>query len=166
MKYFVSVAGTSHEVVIDGETVTIDGNAVRAHLEQLAGAPVLVLTLGPAVHRLVIRRGERRGEYDIATAGFRFIVEAVDERSRAIRQLSGAASLHATPANLSAPMPGLIVRVNVNEGDRVRAGQGLVVMEAMKMENELRAAHDAAVRRILVKPGSAVEKGAILLELE
>ena len=63
-------------------------------------------------------------------------------------------------------MPGLIVRVNVNEGDRVRAGQGLVVMEAMKMENELRAAHDAAVRRILVKPGSAVEKGAILLELE
>jgi biotin carboxyl carrier protein len=63
-------------------------------------------------------------------------------------------------------MPGLIVRVNVQEGDRVRAGQGLVVMEAMKMENELRASADGIVRRVIVIPGSAVEKGAQLLEME
>jgi pyruvate carboxylase subunit B len=63
-------------------------------------------------------------------------------------------------------MPGMIVRLNVKEGDQVRAGQGLVVMEAMKMENELRAAASGTVLRVLVSPGNAVEKGAILLEME
>jgi pyruvate carboxylase subunit B len=60
----------------------------------------------------------------------------------------------------------MIVRINVNEGDVVKPGQGLVVMEAMKMENELRAAAGGAVRRVLVAPGTAVEKGALLLEME
>jgi len=60
----------------------------------------------------------------------------------------------------------MIVRINVNEGDVVKPGQGLVVMEAMKMENELRATADGAVRRVLVAPGTAVEKGALLLEME
>jgi pyruvate carboxylase subunit B len=60
----------------------------------------------------------------------------------------------------------MIVRVNVAEGDFIHPGQGLVVMEAMKMENELRATSSGAVRRVLVTPGTAVEKGALLLEME
>jgi pyruvate carboxylase subunit B len=63
-------------------------------------------------------------------------------------------------------MPGLIVRVNVSVGDRVEAGQGLVVMEAMKMENELRAAAAGTVRTVRVRPGEAVEKGQVLVEFE
>jgi biotin carboxyl carrier protein len=63
-------------------------------------------------------------------------------------------------------MPGLIVRVSVAEGEDVRPGQGLVVMEAMKMENELRATAAGRVKRVVVAPGSAVEKGAMLLEME
>jgi pyruvate carboxylase subunit B len=63
-------------------------------------------------------------------------------------------------------MPGLIVRVNVQAGDQVHAGQGLVVMEAMKMENELRVQVAGRVRTVLVSPGSVVEKGAVLIELE
>jgi pyruvate carboxylase subunit B len=63
-------------------------------------------------------------------------------------------------------MPGMIVRVQVVEGDVVQPGQGLVVMEAMKMENELRATAVGTVSRVRVAPGTAVEKGALLLELE
>ena len=63
-------------------------------------------------------------------------------------------------------MPGLVVRVNVAEGDEVAAGQGLVVMEAMKMENELRAPAPGRVRRVLATPGTAVEKGAVLVEVD
>ena len=63
-------------------------------------------------------------------------------------------------------MPGLIVRVTVNAGDVVRMGQGVVVMEAMKMENELRAPANGTVKQVLVAPGNAVEKGAVLLEIE
>ena len=62
-------------------------------------------------------------------------------------------------------MPGMIVRVNVAVGDHVRAGQGLVVMEAMKMENELRAPADGTVKAVRVDAGAAVEKGALLIEL-
>ena len=63
-------------------------------------------------------------------------------------------------------MPGLIVRVNVQVGDTVQAGQGLVVMEAMKMENELRATAAGKVKSVAGVRGTAVEKGALLIELE
>jgi len=63
-------------------------------------------------------------------------------------------------------MPGLIVRINVAVGDTVRAGQGLIVMEAMKMENELRAAAAGVVKAVRARPGTAVERGSVLVELE
>ncbi len=61
-------------------------------------------------------------------------------------------------------MPGLVVRVLVAEGQAVAAGQGLLVLEAMKMENELRASGPATVARVGVQPGQAVEKGQVLVE--
>jgi biotin carboxyl carrier protein len=63
-------------------------------------------------------------------------------------------------------MPGLIVRINVKPGDTVGQGQGLVVMEAMKMENELRAQAAGTVKSVNVTPGTAVEKGTVLIEME
>jgi pyruvate carboxylase subunit B len=63
-------------------------------------------------------------------------------------------------------MPGLIVRVNVSPGDAVQAGQGLVVMEAMKMENELRAPAAGTVKTVMVEPGKAVEKGTVLVDFD
>jgi len=107
-----------------------------------------------------------RGRYTLWLDGFRYEVEALDERSRAIRELAGAAAGPSGPAPLVAPMPGMIVRVAVQVGDVVQAGQGLVVMEAMKMENELRAGAAGTVKAVLAQPGVAVEKGAVLLELE
>jgi biotin carboxyl carrier protein len=67
---------------------------------------------------------------------------------------------------LTAVMPGRVVRVEVNEGDAVAARQGLLVLEAMKMENELAAPRDGTVSRVLVKPGATVEAGDPLVILE
>jgi biotin carboxyl carrier protein len=61
-------------------------------------------------------------------------------------------------------MPGLVVRVEVSEGDEVGPGQGLVIVEAMKMENELRADVAARVKAVHVKPGEAVEKDQVLID--
>ena len=69
------------------------------------------------------------------------------------------------PQRLAAPMPGKVVRVLVHPGDTVRARQPLVVVEAMKMENELRAACDGQVARVHVEEGVSVEAGALLIEL-
>ena len=166
MKYFVRVGGSELELSIDGDEVHADGKSARARLVDVEGTPVRMLTVGDEVHRIVVRSTGVRGRYTIWVDGFRHEVEALDERMRAIRELAGATAGPAGPAPLIAPMPGMIVRVNVEVGARVHPGQGLVVMEAMKMENELRAQAAGKVKNIFVAPGKAVEKGTVLIELE
>ena len=70
------------------------------------------------------------------------------------------------PTRVIAPMPGRVLRVQVSPGDLVPAGQGLVVVEAMKMENELRAPRAGHVLEVAVREGQAVETGALLVVLE
>jgi pyruvate carboxylase subunit B len=166
VKYVVDVGGRSVEVELDGDRVFVDGIYVAASLAELAGTPVALLTLGDTVQRVVVTRESTRGRYALSLGGRRYGVEALDERTRAIRQLSNSAGGPKGPAPLVAPMPGLIVRVNVEVGASVQPGQGLVVMEAMKMENELRAASAGTVKAVRAVPGTAVERGAILVELE
>jgi pyruvate carboxylase subunit B len=166
MKYFVRVNGAEHEILLDSTGVHLDGEDVAAQVADGGESPVRMVMIGNEVHRVVVRRGSSRGSYTLWLDGYRFEVEAIDERTRAIRELAGATSGPAGPAPLKAPMPGLVVRINVVAGDQVQAGQGLVVMEAMKMENELRATAAGRVKAVLAKPGTAVEKGALLIELE
>ena len=168
MKYLVKVAGseTPHEVVVVADAVNIDGDLVVGHVSEVEGTPVRMVTIGDEIHRVVVRRGAQRGDYTLWVDGFRFDVEALDERTSAIRELSRLSAAAVGPAPLVAPMPGLIVRVNVKAGDKVGQGQGLVVMEAMKMENELRAQAAGTVKSVNVTPGTAVEKGAVLIEME
>jgi biotin carboxyl carrier protein len=166
MKYIVRVGDTDVEVLLDGDVVEVEGRMSTAHLTELEGTPVRLVTIGDEVHRVVARRGATRGRYTLWLDGFRYDVEALDERSRAIRELSGASTLPSGPAPLVAPMPGMIVRIAVQVGDAVQAGQSLIVMEAMKMENELRASTAGTVKAVLAQAGTAVEKGAVLLELE
>ena len=166
MRYFVRVGNAEVEISLEGNEMLADGTTTIARLTDVEGTPVRMLTVGDEVHRIVVRPAGPRGRYTIWVDGFRHEVEALDERMRAIRELAGATAGPAGPAPLVAPMPGMIVRVSVQVGDRVHPGQGLVVMEAMKMENELRAQAEATVKSVLAQPGSAVEKGALLIELE
>lgn len=168
MKYIVRIAGseTGHEVVVVSDAVSIDGDLVVGRVAEVEGTPVRLVTIGNEVHRVVARRGRQRGDYTLWVDGHRFDVEALDERTSAIRELSRHSAGASGPAPLVAPMPGLIVRVNVKVGDAVAQGQGLVVMEAMKMENELRAVAAGTVRAIHATVGNAVEKGTVLVEME
>ena len=166
MRYFVRIGEEEYEVLLDADGVHIDGVDVAAQVTPIEGTPVRMVTIGDAVHRVVIRQTAGRGAYTLWLDGFRFDVEALDERTRAIRERTATSAGPTGPAPILAPMPGLIVRVNAQVGDAVQAGQGLVVMEAMKMENELRAQAAGRVKAVLVSPGTAVEKGALLIELE
>jgi biotin carboxyl carrier protein len=165
LKYIVDVNG--HRVTVDlgAEGIRVVGTAIVAHLEEVEGTPIFLLNAGGTFHRLAVQRGEERGKYVFWSDEHRFEIEALDERRRAIQDMTGRAAAHAGPAPLVAPMPGLVVRVNVKPGDQVQAGQPLVVMEAMKMENELRSASAGIVRTVRIQPGATVEKGAVLVEL-
>lgn len=164
MKYRVQIGDRLHDVVLDGDTATIDGTTWRVHLADMPGTPVQVVTVGDAVHRVVARRESARGTWTLSVDGWTMRAEALDERQRAIHELQRASGPQG-PAPLVAPMPGLVVRVHVAVGDEVTAGQGLVAMEAMKMENELKAAGPGRVKAIHAVPGQAVEKGTVLVEL-
>ena len=106
------------------------------------------------------------GRWALTRRGERWEAEVVDERTRHIRSLTGGGESARGPAALRAPMPGLVVRVLVEAGQPVAEGAGLVVLEAMKMENELRARAQGVVKAVAVKPGETVDKGQILIELE
>ena len=166
MKYIVGMGDKRFTVDVEPDAVTVTGRRIPAALEDIEGTPVRTVTIGDTVHRVVVRRRESRGHYMLWIDGYTYDVEALDERTRTIRDLTAEAAGPTGPKPLVAPMPGLIVRVHVAPGDEVQAGQGLVVMEAMKMENELRATGPGRVKRVAFAAGSAVEKGAILVELE
>jgi pyruvate carboxylase subunit B len=166
VKYIVSVDGERTDIELDAGEVELDGRSVPVSLADVSGTPVRLVHVGDRVHRVIVRERGGRGSYTLWLDGFNYRIEALDERTRTIRDLTAAQSGPAGPAPLVAPMPGLIVRVNVEPGQTVAAGQGLVVMEAMKMENELRAAGPGKVKTVHARPGEAVDKGALLVELE
>jgi len=166
MKYIVSVNGEQHEVGLDAGHAEVKGTSSVARIIDLEGTPDKLVTIGNEVHRIVVRRGDARGRYVLSIDGHRYDVEALDERTHTIRELSGASAAPTGPAPLKAPMPGLIVRVSVAVGDSVTAGQGLVAIEAMKMENELRCVAGGRVKAVHAVVGQAVEKGALLVEIE
>jgi acetyl/propionyl-CoA carboxylase alpha subunit len=166
MKYVVQLNDERHTVSIEPDGVQYENEpTARGELSDIEGSPVRMVKLGTHVYRVVAEKRQGRGRYTLWVDGYRFEVEALDERTRAIRDLSAANAAPTGPAPIIAPMPGLIVRVNVSVGDRVEAGQGIVVMEAMKMENELRATAPGTVQTIEVAAGTAVEKGALLVSL-
>ena len=167
MKYVVQLNDERKPVTLGPEGVSYeDATPLHAELSDIEGSPVRMVKIGTRVYRVVVQRHQGRGRYTLWTDGYRFEVEALDERTRAIRDLSAASAAPVGPAPVRAPMPGLIVRVNVKAGDKVQAGQGIVVMEAMKMENELRATAAGTVKSVEVVPGTAVEKGALLVALD
>ena len=165
MNYIVTVLGREIEVEVDGEHVTVGGRSHIATLSRVPGTPVRQLLLDGRSEAVAVEP-EGGGRWTITRRGERCEVEVVDERTRHIRSLTGGGDRARGPVALKAPMPGLVVRVQVEAGQPVAAGAGVIVLEAMKMENELRAAGPGVVRAVRVRPGEAVEKGQVLVEFE
>ncbi|HSG81842.1 MAG TPA: biotin/lipoyl-containing protein [Gemmatimonadota bacterium] len=166
MRYIVEIEGKSYEVEIGPDGLTVDGKRVEADLQPNHDSHLWHLVLDGRSHTLTARRSASRGEWEIELGGRRHRVLALDERSKAIRELAGSTALDHGPVELKAPMPGLVIKVEVEPEAQVAKGQGVVVMEAMKMENELKATAAGRVREVRVAAGQAVDKGQVLLVIE
>ena len=165
MRYRVTIAGRTFEVELGSEGVSVGGEPVAAELRAIPDGPVRSLRMECESHRLVAHR-RAPGDWELQLRGWRLRAEVVDERTLRIRELAGAGAVQAGPKAVRAPMPGLVVRVEVKEGDDVRPGRRLVIVEAMKMENELRADSAGRVRAVHVQAGQAVEKDQVLIDLD
>ena len=144
-----------YEVTIGGETVHVD--AVRS------GRTIYsVIEEGQQFEVVVDEKGGH--DFDVLVGGRIFHMESIDERTRL---LAGSAATVATgPQTVSAEMPGKVVKVSVPVGGAVDEGQGVVVLEAMKMENEIPSPIDGVVVEIAVREGDTVETGTTLFVVE
>lgn len=165
MKYVVSIAGREIEVEIDGDRILIEGRTHSAALTIIQGTPLRQLVVDEQPAELTVEP-DGAGRWTIGRNGERWDVEVLDERTRHIRTLTASSARPRGTPPLRAPMPGLVLRVLAEPGQPVAAGDGVVVLEAMKMENELRATVGAVVHAVRVAPGEPVEKGQVLVEFE
>ena len=167
-----AAAGSDHQVLADGEpmpirlerhgevhAVMIEGNDPDA-----TRTPVLLfppeLTLGPTLG--VVRR-------EVVVDGWSIVVEIESEQRASLRERARRgreATAHRGPTEVRAIIPGRILSVSIVPGDAVVAGQQLLVVEAMKMQNELRAPRDGVVSNVAVGPGRTIEVGDLLLVLQ
>jgi len=106
----------------------------------------------------------RHGEYEVLIEGDCYKFSLMNEQHKVLARAGGKGTVG--KALVTSPMPGKVVKLLVGEGEEVQAGQGVIVVEAMKMENELKSAVAGKVREIFVKEGEVVESGAKLLLVE
>jgi biotin carboxyl carrier protein len=141
------------EAHIDGRKTELDIVSVGKQFSVRVGAHVFDLTMLGTLPEL-----------DLTASGYRSRVRVESERMRSAGRLGAGAGSHAEKV-IKSPMPGRVVKVLVAKGDAVKAGQGLVVLEAMKMENEVRARAPGTVAAVHVTAGAAVEGSAVLVTL-
>jgi 3-methylcrotonyl-CoA carboxylase alpha subunit len=139
----------------EGIEVAVDGRSLRVRVEELSPGRFLVL----AESRREVVHCVREGR--IIHVSFRGAVYRLEEEREDARPGS-----HGAAHGLEAPMPGKVIAVRVSPGQSVVKGQELLVVEAMKMENALRAPRDGRVKGLFAKPGDMVGPGVVLVELE
>ena len=165
MTYVASVGDETFHIELDDlAEIVVDEQRHAASLESTGGPSLYSLIVDNSSYELHVE--EREGSYRVLLLGQRFDVRVEDERTlrvggvrRALRPEEGE------QLAITSPIPGLIFDVPVEEGQQVKQGDTLVIVEAMKMENELRAPRDGIVQTKHVAPGDSVDKGAPLITL-
>jgi biotin carboxyl carrier protein len=163
MKYEVTPGGGLREVEVSRERdgryrVVVDGKVHLVDLSRPTPEAFQMLIDGASWEAGAVARD---GEWLVEVMGLTTAVQVVDPRRKALRVSAGAAG-----GTVNTQMPGRVVRLLVAVGDAVQKGQPLLVVEAMKMENELRAPVAGTVAEVFVAEGQAVESGARLVRID
>lgn len=164
-KYFAKIEGVEYQieilsdkrVVINGEPYEFDFQGLRQHLSYS------LLLEGKSFE---INIYQDNGVWEVLLRGNQYSVQVEDERERRLRMATGQASKQEGMIILQAPMPGLVIEIPVKEGQKVDKGDVLLVLESMKMQNELTAPQAGRITRIQAKVNAHVERKQVLLVLE
>ena len=164
MKYYSRIGQEEYEIeLLDGQ-VYVNGEIFEVDLRQ-SGAPELYsLLFNGRSYEMLIEA--ERFRYGVTLRGERFDVQVEDERTR---RLNAGRKMMALPSGelaIRAPIPGLVVKILVAVGETIIEGQPLLLLEAMKMENEIRAQRGGVIKQVAVAEGQRVEQNGVLLVLE
>ena len=163
MRYFVQVDGEAWVVDIEEDAVLVNGEPVSVDLTQ-SGIPELYSVLLDGSSHEVLVSSDVSG-CDVTVGGQVLRAEVQDEPTRILMKGRGSAETAGGDLPVPAPISGLVVSVAVADGDTVEAGQTLVVLEAMKMENDITAPRAGVVGQVAVADGDRVEINHVMLVL-
>lgn len=172
MLYVAVVDGVERQVEITAQgadqfTIFIDGVRFELNARQIDANTLSIITDRAQSYTAAFDMDAATQDVSQVYLGDTAVdVSVYDLRRQALRQAQAAVAGSDGPASITTPMPGKVVAVHVEEGQAVEAGAGLVVVEAMKMENELRAPKAGIVRQLKAQVGAAVDSGAVLVVIE
>ena len=164
MKYITTIEDKQFTVeIIDDKHVSVDGKVYEIDFESVSGQPVYSLIVDGRSHESYIYQGD--DNWQVLMRGRPYPVQVEDEREKRLRAAAGGGVAETGEFHLRAPMPGLVVAVPVTEGQAIKKGEVILILESMKMQNELKAPRDGTVGRIRVRPGESVEQKQTLLSV-
>jgi biotin carboxyl carrier protein len=164
MKYITTVDDKDYLVeIIDEKHISVNGKTYQVDFESVSGQPVYSLIVDGKSHESYVQQGE--DNWQVLLRGRLYPVIVEDEREKRLRAAAGAGVAESGEFHLKAPMPGLVVTIPVAEGQEVKKGQVLLILESMKMQNELKSPRAGTIGRIRVKGGETVEQKQTLLSI-
>jgi biotin carboxyl carrier protein len=164
MKYVAEVDGLDFPVEIIDEThVRFGEEILEVSLADVSGVPLYSLLVNSESYEGYVYPDE--DGWQVLLQGQFYKVRVEDEREKRLRTSGDTAERSGVEFILKSPMPGLVIDVLVSEDQPVEKGQTLLILESMKMQNELRAPHAGLVTRLRVKPGESVQQKQILLNI-
>ncbi len=164
MKYFTTVNGQAYEVEINREgEVIVNGEVRHVDFKTMGVNRIYSLLIDNQSFEAVVE--DRDGKYQVLMAGDLYEVDVTDERTMRLAQASGTLAGASGEATVRSPMPGTIVAIPITVGQEVTKGMPIVILESMKMQNELKAPRDGVIHHINVKAGDNVDQNQVLVTL-
>jgi biotin carboxyl carrier protein len=166
MKYATTINEKTYIIEInDDRKVVVDGVEYAVDFESVSGQPVYSLLIdGHSYEAYVNESEDDNGDgWQVLLKGALSMVRVEDEREKRLRSAAGGVMAESGEYHLKAPMPGLIVAVPISEGQAVKKGDILIILESMKMQNELKCPRDGTVTRVRAKAGEGVEHNQVLV---
>jgi biotin carboxyl carrier protein len=161
-KAFVNVK-VAHDILLENDDITIDGNILDWDCVALGNNRFSILSNGKSYDAFVVNINREEKIVELLINNHKYSVQLKDRYDDLLEKLGMNATVSGKLSELKSPMPGMVLKILVKEGDEVRKGDSLIVLEAMKMENMLKAQGNGLVKSIKVQTGIAVDKGALLI---
>jgi biotin carboxyl carrier protein len=164
MKYITTIGGKEYTIeILDESHVRVDGELYAVDFVSIAGQPVFSLLVDGQSYEAYVYLVEQA--WQVLLRGRAYTAQVEDEREKRLRAASVEGLTERAEFHLKAPMPGMVVSVPVEEGQAVREGEVLVVLESMKMQNELRSPRTGTVVRLRIDIGDSVEQNETMLSV-
>ena len=164
MKYITTIDNKEFEIeIVDERHIRIGERLLEVDFESVSGQPVFSLILDGKSYESFVYQGDE--DWEVLIRGRQYQVKIEDEREKRLKAAAGGGAVEGGEFHLKAPMPGLIVAILINEGQEVKKGQVMLILESMKMQNELKAPRDGIMGRIRIKVGESVEQRQTLLSV-